>query len=267
VPRELGDVLDYFLPEADARSTASLVSEAGRDARGTRRLRPAALPIVAVPVGERDVLRAAFAWNLVVDIARLGGNATLLVPEVARELWPDAGRGPLGVEVEVTPASELGALNRAGLDVAVERAGEARDCGVVLVGVPLSWLDSTENATALLRWVLLFSSSERRDLMDTYALAKQLRAAAPHARVGVTIHGARRVDEAEAAFAHLAEVYARRLGDSLTSYGLLVDDLHVYRAVAARRPIGLEHPQSRAARAMQDVARLILDDARERIHG
>jgi len=264
LPRELGDVLDYFLPHADVEEAPSRAREA---TRGARHLRPAALPIVAVPVGERDVLRAAFAWNLTIEVARLGGAATLVVPENARDVWPEAGRGPLGIEVVSSPASDLGALNRAALDVAVALAGEVRECGVVLVGVPPPWLDSTANATALLRWVLLFSSSERRDMMDAYALAKQLRAAAPSARVGVTIHGARRVDEAEQAFQRLAEVYARRLGGTLTSYGLLVDDLHVYRAVAARRPIGLERPQSRAARAMRDVARLILDDARECIDG
>jgi MinD-like ATPase involved in chromosome partitioning or flagellar assembly len=44
-----------------------------------------------------------------------------------------------------------------------------------------------------------------------------------------------------------------------------MDDLHVYRSIVARRPIGLEHPQSPAARALHDVAGLLLDDAMERI--
>ena len=35
-----------------------------------------------------------------------------------------------------------------------------------------------------------------------------------------------------------------------------------HRAIVARRPIGLEHPQSPAARALRDVARLVLEDAR-----
>jgi hypothetical protein len=262
--RELGDVLDYFLPAPKAEADPL---SAPLEGPSERRLRPAALPIVAVPVGERDVLRAAFVWNLAVEVARLGGSATLLAPEGARDLWPDAGRGPIGTEVILTPAAELGDLNRAALDIAVTRAAEAREGGVVLVRVPPPWIHGSAKVPALLRWVLLFSSSDRRDLMDTYGLANRLRVAAPHARVGVTIHGARRVAEAEAAFHRLADVYARRLGGALTSYGLLVDDLHVYRAVAARRPIGLEHPQSRAARAMQDVARLLLDDARERSNG
>jgi MinD-like ATPase involved in chromosome partitioning or flagellar assembly len=161
-----------------------------------------------------------------------------------------------------TPAAALGDLNRASLDIAVTRAAEARDGGVVLVRLPPPWIDQAANVPALLRWVLLFSSAERRDLMEAYGMARRLRAIAPQARVGLTVHGVRRVAEAEEAFHRLADVCARRLGHSLTSYGLLVDDLHVYRAVAARRPIGLERPQSRAARAMRDVARLLLDDAR-----
>ena len=74
--------------------------------------------------------------------------------------------------------------------------------------------------------------------------------------------GARRVGDAERAFGRLAATALRHLRHPVVSYGLLVDDLHVYRAIVARRPIGLEHPQSRAARALRDVARLLLDDAR-----
>ena len=82
------------------------------------------------------------------------------------------------------------------------------------------------------------------------------------ASVGVTIHGARRIADAESAFLHLADVASRWLRRELVSYGLLVDDLHIYRAIVARRPIGLEHPQSRAARALRDVARMLLEDTR-----
>ena len=99
--------------------------------------------------------------------------------------------------------------------------------------------------------------------METYGLAKRVLAASHEARVGVTIHGARRVVEAQSAFLHLAGIAARHLGRDLASYGLLVDDLHIYRAIVSQRPIGLEHPQSRAARALRDVARLLLEDARK----
>jgi MinD-like ATPase involved in chromosome partitioning or flagellar assembly len=42
-----------------------------------------------------------------------------------------------------------------------------------------------------------------------------------------------------------------------------ISDLHIYRAIVAQRPIGLEHPQSRAARALRDVASLLLADAKD----
>ena len=78
---------------------------------------------------------------------------------------------------------------------------------------------------------------------------------------------ARRIEEGERAFSRLADTAQRHLGHSVVSYGLLVDDLHIYRAIVAHRPIGLEHPQSRAARALRDVARLLLDDAQDHTLG
>lgn len=217
-----------------------------------------------MPIGERDVVRAAFAWNLVVEAARMGTSATLLAPG-AREpspLWPQLGPGPLGAEVLLTGARDLGSLGRAALDVAVTRAADASDGGFVLVRVPPAWLADSRTGRALLRWTLLFSSPERRDLLETYRLAKRVLCSVPESNVGVSIHGVRRVAEAEHAFRHVAAVASRHLGRPLASYGLLVDDLHVYRAIVSRRPIGLEHPQSRAARALHDVARLLLEDAR-----
>jgi hypothetical protein len=219
---------------------------------------------VALPIGERDVVRAAFAWNLAVEVARLGGSGTLVAPIQAETalLWPEPGRGPVGSELVAAPAAGLGELYRAALDVAVARAADATAGGIVLVRVPPRWLETPDDGRALLRWVLLFASIEPRDLVDTYGLAKRLVGAGNPCRVGVTIHGVRKLDEAEQAFDLLAGVAARHLKHSLVSYGLLLDDLHVYRAIVSRRPIGIEHPQSRAARALRDVARLLLEDAR-----
>jgi hypothetical protein len=128
--------------------------------------------------------------------------------------------------------------------------------------VPPAWLEGAGDARALLRWVLLLSAGDAHDLLETYALAKAVLRRSPDARVGVAIHGAQRVAEAAQAFGRLAGATARHLGHSVVSYGLLVDDLHVYRGIVARRPIGLEHPQSRAARSLRDVARMLLEDSR-----
>jgi hypothetical protein len=257
--RNLGDVADYFLPRAGAAMPGR-----PREGRAPRAERPAALPIVAVPMGDRDVVRAAFAWNLVVEVARLGASAALLAPEDEEPspLWPESGPGPVGTEVVVVRAEDPSGLARSALDLAVARAAESEAGGLLLVRVPPAWLVGARDARPLLRWILLFTTCEPRELRETYALAKAALASQPEAQIGITVHGARRVADAERAFRELAAIAARRLGRKLVSYGLLVDDLHVYRGIVARRPIGLEHPQSRAARALRDVARLLLDDAR-----
>jgi hypothetical protein len=250
LPRDLNDVIHHFLP--------------GEPNGSAKPERPAALPIIAIPIGERDVVRAAYAWNLAVELARRGASSTLLAPAGAEPspLWPEPGRGPVGAEVVLTDAADFGALNLAALDIAVSRAADSSDGGVVLVSVPPAWFEDANDGRALIRWVLLFASTESQDLQDSYGLAKRIAHANPDARIGVTVHGVRRISEAQRAFDHIADVAHRRLAIPLTSYGLLVDDLHVYRAIASRRPIGLEHPQSRAARALRDVARLLMEDTR-----
>jgi hypothetical protein len=262
VPRNLGDVADYFLPRAGASRPGHRTNAPGARPR-TAGERPAALPILALPIGARDVVRAAFTWNLAVEISRLGASATLLTPVDAESapLWPESGPGPVGTEVVAREAADLPELGRAALDLAVSRAAECESEGLVLVRVPPAWIAGGSDARALLRWVLLFAAGEPRDMLETYALAKAVLGRYPDARVGITIHGARRVAEAEQAFHGLADIALRHLGRRVLSYGLLVDDLHVYRGIVARRPIGLEHPQSRAARALRDVARLLIEDA------
>lgn len=261
--RDLGDVLHYFLPDAPRGGTPRLRFVDGSPSHASND-RPAALPIISLPIGDREFVRAAYAWNLAVELARQGVSATLLAPAQVEAglLWPEAGRGPVGTEVVLSEAGSFGDLNRAALDIAVSRAADSPEGGVVLVATPPSWFHSSGDGRALLQWVLLFAAPEARDLMETYGLTKRILGINGNARVGITIHGVRRVGDAEGAFQQLARIAARHLDRDLTSYGLLVDDLHVYRAIVSRRPIGLEHPQSRAARALRDVARLLLADSR-----
>ena len=272
MPRDLGDVLHYFIPEAEvdedrdfAESPPARAASSGGPRPGVRRP-PAALPLLGVPIGGHDVVRAAFTWNLAVEVARLGGRATLVAPDEdgGSPLWPAPGPGPLGAEVVLSPATDLGALHRAALDLAVSRAPEADAGGLVLVRIPPLWLRDAGEGGGLLRWVLLFSSAERCDLLEAYGITKLLVRANPRAEVGVTVHGARRIRDAEQAFSKLTGASMRHLGHDLASYGLLVDDLDVYCAIVAQRPIGLSHPQSPAARALRDVAQMVLDGARKR---
>ena len=143
----------------------------------------------------------------------------------------------------------------------MSRGAACRGGGLVLVQVRPSWLGEAAKGDRLLRWTLLFTAPEPRELDETHTLIRRLFIAAPWVRVGVTIHGVRSIDEARGAFDTLSSALEPELRPRLLSYGLLLDDLDVYRAIVNRRPIGVIRPQSRAARALADVARLLLSDA------
>ncbi len=263
MPRDLGDVLHYFMPEIEsadepAAAPARRAPGAGRGA-GTD---PAgALGLVGVPLGHRDVLRATFVWNLAVETTAQGAPTTVVVPaRMSPPVWPEPGRTPMGAEILPVFAEGLAELTQAALDVAATRAAEVAPEALVLVCIPPSWLAKAADGAALLRQVLLFSSPESADIIETYALAKHLLTAAPEARVGVTVFGVQSVAAAARTFDQLTQTAQRHLGCDLTSYGLLIDELQIYRAIVDRRPIGISQPQSRAARSLRDVARLLLDD-------
>jgi len=280
MPRTLADVLHYFIPEAGTaeaaprapalRGVAPLVALGGiAPAHGALATpRPASppattMPLFAVPLGPLDVVRAAFVWNLGVELARLGASAAILAPsrDEGSALWPDAGPGPLGSELVLSRADDLGDLARAARGIVAAREREAPHApSVVLARVPPAWLERPGDGTALARRVLLFSSPDRRELIETYALVKRLVAVAPTARIGVTIHGVRSVAEAREAFHRLARATERHLLRGLVSYGLVADDLAVYRSILSRRPVSLSQPQSAAARSLGEVARLLFED-------
>ena len=259
MPRNLADVLHHFGPELAKPD----VPEGGLAQKKPRPSpRPSSPQIVGVPIGDRDVVRAAFTWNLAVEVARLGGDALVISPDDVSPspLWPQAGAGPLGVELRPTLAKDLKSLDQIAREAAAGARGGAEG-GLIFVRIPPLWLNAGWEDCALLRWTLLFTSSKTSDLQDALKTARAIVQKQSQARVGITIHGAECRAEAETAFARIAQAARKNLGHDVQSYGLLVDALHVYRAIVAQRPIGLAHPQSPAARALRDVAQLLLTDA------
>jgi hypothetical protein len=238
VARELGEVLHYFLDDAPPQRE------------------PAAPPVLAVGLGRRDVLRAAFAWNLAEELARAGVRTTVVTPPLrgGEAIWPEdrggARRRPALVE------------GPAGLDRAVgdaRRAGTAGGGGLVMVPLPYeALLDGAR--PAWLAWLLLFTTPDPRERAATAALLRRLPGEDEGLRVGVTVHGVGGVDEARRAFLELAGEVERDGRRRLWSYGLLVDDLDVYRAITERTVVGEVRPACRAARAIRDVAAWIRTD-------
>ncbi len=284
MPRDLADVLHYFLPELEQGRGEAVDREAkaateapiglerswpGPGCSEGRASAPPPLPILGVPIGARDVVRAALAWNLAIETTRLGASTVMLAPDSdsSSPLWPEAGIGPLGSELVYCPATDLAGLYATAAELAAARAEKARHGGIVFLRIPPDWLEDSGEPLDSARWMLLMSSSNRRDLDAALDRAARLVDRHPRIELGLTVHGAQSISEARSAFEWLARRIRERLGLDLISYGVLVDDLHVYRAIAAQRPIGLAHPQAPATRALMDVARLLYEDARSRVLG
>ena len=242
--RDLGDVIDAFIPEAALGRPREASPEAASEA-------PTLLSI-GLPVAHGDVLRAAVAWNLSVEISRTGAPCTLVTRSRAQDssLWPPPGRGPLGSRLVHAEASDA-------------TAALARGAGTrIVLDCPLAeeLAEAAAAPGAPQRWLLL-SSPDPDELRSAHAQAITIAAVQPDARIGATIHGVRRIAEAQSTFEELSAALERDAAVALESYGLLVDDLHLYRAIVAQRPIGLAHPSAPATRALADVAKLLLEDA------
>ncbi|MEZ4332856.1 MAG: hypothetical protein R3F35_13930 [Myxococcota bacterium] len=293
MPRDLSDVLHFFLPELEsppeprdtstrrfphagpaATPSAPSTTESPREALLDRPTTAAAarrpLSILGVPLGERDLVHAALTWNLAVETARQGGAVAIVVPESDRDsaLWSAHAPGPHTPEILFCPARHAADLYAAAGERAETLRRSTRRGGIVFVRLPPEWLEaSPAAATDAMRWILLFTSPRREDGSATFERVRRLVEQRPGLEIGVTVRGVARIEEARDAFDELARRCHERLGLALASYGLLTDDLDVYRAIAAGRAIGSTHPRSPAARALVDVARLLYEDARSRLLG
>lgn len=227
MPRELGDVLHWFLDEPP------------------RRRAPAGPGGFALAVGAKDVLRAAFAWNLAAALAERAPGTTLVTraPPGGGLRWPRAGPARL-VPVADIDASRLAAAARR----------EADRGAPVLTCVPPDVLGPEAASAPPGARALVFANPDEIDTGAALRLLEALLATWPGLAVGAVIHGATAIAAARRAFDRLEAVCEARLGRPLASYGLLLDDLDVYRSVVEGLPLVESRPEGRAARALRDVA-------------
>jgi hypothetical protein len=264
--RDLGEVLHHYLPEARGRADAASVAQAedGRapSAGAASELVPA--PLLCVPIPSHDVVRGALVWNLAVEAARQGAQVALVAPAAGRcAPWPEPGRGPLGVEVTEIDTDQLPELARGAgkaARLAVARGGEV---ALALAAVPSAWLRKGADARGLLRWVLLLARPDERELLETWAALEAIAVQSPHARIGACVFGVRSLGDARRAFEGLAALAELELSRELVSYGVLIDDVQLSRSIVSQRPIALAQPASAAARALADVASMLIEDVRE----
>jgi hypothetical protein len=239
VARQLADVLHYFLEDAAAPSGG----------------RTRCLALVAEP---DELLGVALLWNLAHELARRGTSVAWVSALSDEELLP--GDALPGVARVLAPVDELAGLASAVREVGAKlRARRAPE--LVLTRVPPAWLAPEAGAGELLAWTLLLAGADPECRDEARVRSRRIADAFPGARVGVTVHGVRSVREAEVAF----DALARGLGPAgaeLWSYGLLLDDHLLYDALLSKRPLGEHRPESRAAHALRDVARLLHEDWR-----
>lgn len=262
MPRDLGDVLHYFIPESGD-------PERPRPERLTRDEAPRAHAL-SLPIGDHDVVRSALAWNLAVELTSQGMRSCVIAPGQDPEspLWPVSSEGPLSVEVDLVDASSLETL----ASRVRERLAAPRSVRLAISRVPPRWLlgarDSRDpESLRLLDWVLLFTTPDRNDLIESYGLIKLIRRIHPRARIAVALHGTADAGEAERALDRLEAACVRHLGAGIETRGVLRDDLHLYRAIVSERPVGLAHPQSPVAKALREFAAAIRQAAERATRG
>lgn len=243
--RDLGHVLHLFAPELAAPGEGG--AEAAIDGLP---------PLVGVPLARPDAVRAALLDNIAVEAGRQGARVTLLAPgtlvSAVRDETP-----PFGIvsrRIDAGPA----ALVRGAEDAL--RGAPPREPALVVAAYPADWLQKGADVAPLLRWSLVFVRPDAASLREASGTLEAIAAQVPGARLGVSVYGVRSLVEARDCFEHLALGVERRLGCALTSYGVLVDDVHVSRSIVTGRPVGLTNPHTPSARAFADVARLLLGD-------
>jgi MinD-like ATPase involved in chromosome partitioning or flagellar assembly len=244
VARGLGDVLHHFDPALGPAAEPSSPTQA------EPRPEPGPVQLLAVPMEAADLLRGAIVWNLALELGRAGATVEAVIP-------PDAGvpeeDATLGVRVSGAHAADwVRATGQARTRLANRTTLDAP--GLLLAGLAAEATPAAAEHTDL---ALLCCATEPAALERAEAQGRRWLEAG-HDRLGVVIHGAGSLREARRAFERLAGPLERVAGQPIASFGLLVDDLALYRSLVERRPVGLTRPQSPAGRALADVARLLL---------
>lgn len=193
------------------------------------------------------------------ELARRGARAAAVLPGQAEGPTPWPAPGPAAFGAELLHAPGDGASLVLAASAWAARCGPpARTGGLVLAALPEADLEP-----AALRGVdglLLRAAVDRAGRRSARDRLVRIAERDGSLALGVVMSGARRVAEAAEAFERLANDVAAASGRAIRSYGLLVDDLALYRSIVDHSPVSVASPRSPAARALADVARLLHED-------
>ncbi|MBR1628246.1 MAG: MinD/ParA family protein [Lachnospiraceae bacterium] len=114
--------------------------------------------------------------------------------------------------------------------------------------------------------VILVCTPEPSSLTDSYSLVKALYKSPRFVKGGTNIHLlANRVsgkEEADSIFEKLNSIVGRFLQGEMSYLGMIPQDSLIERSVRGQQIVSLAYPQSRSARAYEDVAAVLLEEER-----
>jgi flagellar biosynthesis protein FlhG len=114
--------------------------------------------------------------------------------------------------------------------------------------------DNVLDLARLVDHMVVVTSQDPAAIVDAYAMAKLLTAAAPHVEIGVVVNNARDANDGQVVFRRLDLAAHRFLNRSLRYDGYVVRDPHVEESALDQRPVVTSAPDAPASRCFRLLA-------------
>lgn len=247
--------------------------------------RPAYARVVAVTSGKGGVGKTNLAANLGTSLCKLGYRTALLDGDLGlananivlgvnprydishvlsgeKALKDIAAEGPAGLQVFPggTGLYEAANLPAEGLESLLNSLASleaAFDLLLVDTGAGLG--EAVISLVLSAAEIMLVTTPEPTALADAYGLLKVVARRSPGARVHVVVNMVHRDGEGEQVFRHFQRAARQFLGFDISFLGEVPFDAVVGRAVQEQVPFVLTYPNSRAGRAVSNLARHLVD--------
>ena len=258
-----------------------------RDLAGRQGPEPALFSsrVVAITSGKGGVGKTNVVSGLAVCLARMGQRVIILDADFGlanidillglspkytlehvlrgeRVLEEILIEGPEGIRI-LPASSGIQELTR--LDTAAELRLVQ---GLQRVSASADWLlidtaagihDSVVKLLMAAQEIILVTTPEPTSLVDAYAMVKVVHLRDPRKPFWVLVNNGQNMDEAEETIAQLQAATERFLGRTLQVLGMIPADPFLLQAVRQQRCVAQVFPRSPASRALQQMARLLLE--------